>query len=1192
MAQLEDPATDTTSGEKSVDPGTHRSWLHRTFAGSYRIESVLGEGAMGQVLLAKDIHLERAVAIKVLKPDTAERIQNDQRFRREARVLSRLSHPNIVTLYAFGTLDDGTGYIVMERVNGVPLTPYCDPESLLPHETLGSVIDQICMALSAAHRQGIVHRDIKPTNVLVADVENGPPLVKVLDFGLAKPLDTDTDSSAAVDLLATSEGAAIGTPAYMSPEQACGEVVDGRADIYGLACLTTQLLTGHLPFGDLQGTQMVMAHVNQKPRLPSQLIRGPEFLPGGALDRVMACALSKKREERFADPMAFANAFKAALKGVHADGFDPLQTGPVTGAFQDTQHEADGGRGTAFGATHLAGVSHEEPQALVPYRQSAAVLHLELESLCVTTEEVPEALIGEALAIIEARVSGAITAEGGELLGSLVGTGKGYFSADLNPTRAVEAAVQAALAIRKVLEGLRSDPLLGDSFSPSFRLGIDLGDLYVGSNFRGDDIAYGPALAGARSMVLATQNGEIRVSKRCYRLARGRFHYLGAAGFESEVGPVVAGLISTYQPSETEIYGVPIPCIGRTRELERVSAVIDDAMDLMPGGRILIRGAQGVGKTRLVSEAVNSFNAERRVLMYEAGQCTLSGHNLPYRPFVQAIRSRAGIVHDDEATVVIDKIEAIVRLWLLRDGEEFADLGKLTKFLHTMLDVSQSRPSGDPSSIEEPDIAFVQEGFAAYYERILERAPVLMFIDDFMHASPQTQQLVHFLVQRFADDPYTTILCTRDDSPTKLSDCLALPGSADPIELHLAPLSEQDTQALVRAILHKAEDLSSALVTSIARLASGVPHIAVEAIYELIDSKVIRVEEERWFIDASAQETVHLPESAEQLFRDRVERLTAHQRDLVEIAAVAGDIFWPDLLAAMASSPIKQRDIEGLVARGFFKAKPNAMVDGAQGYGFSQLAMAESVYRNTPPDKRCAVHGSIANWLEALPEGAAHPDDALIGTHFRLGEMPQRALPYLVRGGGHALARGSFQEALRHLNHALVISDEAEDHELNHGERQKVTRAIGGDLMDGYVRCQQHEMALELAQKLLGPGGPLAGTDPSENCRILLGRANALANLVRHAEARIAYNSVFRLLGEDLENTSAIEARLGALVSTRHLDGLEIAREQLARVLAELDASVRGRADVAPLVSRIEDELRSMQAAAPTHNRLQPQRRN
>ena len=183
--------------------------------------------------------------------------------------------------------------------------------------------------------------------------------------------------------------------------------------------------------------------------------------------------------------------------------------------------------------------------------------------------------------------------------------------------------------------------------------------------------------------------------------------------------------------------------------------------------------------------------------------------------------------------------------------------------------------------------------------------------------------------------------------------------------------------------------------------------------------------------------------------------------------------------------------------------------------------------------------------------------------------------------GARSLARGSTEEARAHLTHALSLLTQAPDDTMPESERHQLARKIGADLMACHVRSEDYLVALETAQSLLGPGGLLAGTDPSANYKILLGRANALACLSRHSEARTAFNSVFRLLGESLASASALEARFGALLATRHIDGVAQAQEQLGRMLNDLDMSIRAKPDVAPVVSRIEAELSAMQATLP-----------
>ena len=220
-------------------PGAHPDTI-----GPYRIEGVLGEGGMGVVYLAEQREpLRRKVAIKVIKlgMDTQAVVA---RFEAERQTLARMDHPNIASVFDAGTTGDGRPYFAMEYVAGVPITEYCDAARLSTRERL-TLLTHVCGAIQHAHQKGVVHRDIKPSNVLVT-VQDDQPMPKVIDFGIAKA----TELSAAERTLFTQHGQLVGTPEYMSPEQAdrSRTDVDATTDIYSLGVLLYELLVGVLPF--------------------------------------------------------------------------------------------------------------------------------------------------------------------------------------------------------------------------------------------------------------------------------------------------------------------------------------------------------------------------------------------------------------------------------------------------------------------------------------------------------------------------------------------------------------------------------------------------------------------------------------------------------------------------------------------------------------------------------------------------------------------------------------------------------------------------------------------------------------------------------------------------------------------------------------------------------------------------------
>ena len=230
----------------------------RILDGRYQLGSLLGAGGMARVYVATDRVLERQVAVKVLSPSDAQDPLFVERFRREARAAARLNHPNIVAVFDSGS-DADQPYLVMEYVPGQSLAQLLHRQGrLVPRQAVELAI-QVCAALAAAHAQGLVHRDIKPANVLISP--DGQ--VKVTDFGIVK-------ASAATTLTGT--GTVLGTPAYLSPEQAQGHPVDARSDLYGLGCVLYELVCGSPPFGsgtDRSPVAIATRHVRELPEPPS-----------------------------------------------------------------------------------------------------------------------------------------------------------------------------------------------------------------------------------------------------------------------------------------------------------------------------------------------------------------------------------------------------------------------------------------------------------------------------------------------------------------------------------------------------------------------------------------------------------------------------------------------------------------------------------------------------------------------------------------------------------------------------------------------------------------------------------------------------------------------------------------------------------------------------------------------------------
>jgi serine/threonine-protein kinase len=285
----------------------HRSangLIGEVIEGKYRLDAKLGQGGMGAVYRATRLRIGDEVAVKILHPEQVTDSKAAERFQREAQAAARLKHPNAVIIHDFGNSAAGLHYLVMELVGGVTLRQIIKTERALTPASAAEIITQVCAALDEAHRHGIIHRDIKPDNIMVHQGVAGLR-VKVLDFGIAKLRDQ------AVSNL-TQTGSVMGTPHYMSPEQCIGEELDSRSDIYSLGIVMYEMLAGVVPFNAPSSTAVVVQHVTQAPPPLSALNPG---IPA-AVEAVVMHALQKQREARPQTADDLAKEFTAATRGV------------------------------------------------------------------------------------------------------------------------------------------------------------------------------------------------------------------------------------------------------------------------------------------------------------------------------------------------------------------------------------------------------------------------------------------------------------------------------------------------------------------------------------------------------------------------------------------------------------------------------------------------------------------------------------------------------------------------------------------------------------------------------------------------------------------------------------------------------------------------------------------------------------
>lgn len=290
---------------QSAPTGGHRTIIGNRY--SVDLDHPIGVGGMALVYQGYDLQSRRRVALKTLRAEYQRDPGSRQRFRREARAMAFVNHPNLVTIYDLHEEPDGS-WVVMEYVDGVTLKELVQRDGPLPPESVALILQQIANALAHIHERNLVHLDIKPQNIMITPSGE----VKIIDFGLAQPPGARIEHGG---------GVAFGTVAYLAPEQARGDAVGVETDVYSLGCVVYELLTGQLPFdapeGPDQKRQIMRAHLEELPEAPS-MVR-PELNLPTWVDDVVGWTLLKNPEERIRDVRTFARLFRAGLEGEAVD---------------------------------------------------------------------------------------------------------------------------------------------------------------------------------------------------------------------------------------------------------------------------------------------------------------------------------------------------------------------------------------------------------------------------------------------------------------------------------------------------------------------------------------------------------------------------------------------------------------------------------------------------------------------------------------------------------------------------------------------------------------------------------------------------------------------------------------------------------------------------------------------------------
>jgi serine/threonine protein kinase len=352
--------SDSAQQRPSTRPGGPASLVGVVLSGRYHIEKVIGEGGMGAVYQAEHTHMRKRLAIKVLHPEMSRLPEVVARFEREAMAAAHMEHPNVAGATDFGKLDDGSFFLVLEFVEGTSLRDAIARGPLELGRAL-HIVRQISSALARAHTLGIVHRDLKPENIMLVERDGDPNFVKVLDFGIAKvPVGELGGERQPAGQVLTQLGMVYGTPEYMAPEQALGQAVDARADLYALGVMAFEMITGARPYDHESKVTLLGMHVTAA--IPKMADRAPGANVPQEVDAIVTRLLAKDASERFADARELIDALdtiaaQLAASGRIADAPMPMSAMQSSTRVSSPRFEpmgAEGAASIALGPTRLA----------------------------------------------------------------------------------------------------------------------------------------------------------------------------------------------------------------------------------------------------------------------------------------------------------------------------------------------------------------------------------------------------------------------------------------------------------------------------------------------------------------------------------------------------------------------------------------------------------------------------------------------------------------------------------------------------------------------------------------------------------------------------------------------------------------------------------------------------------------------
>jgi serine/threonine protein kinase/predicted ATPase len=1020
---LEEASDSTPAPLSFLSTALHPDELGRL--AQYRVLKILGQGGMGVVLLAEDTRLQRPVALKVIRPDIGQTSLNRERFLREARAMAQVRSDHVVTIFEVGQVGD-ICYLAMELLEGEPLDRWLEQVVSPPLDEVMRIGREIALALAAAHARGLVHRDVKPANVWL---EAPARRVKLLDFGLARPQVGDAGT--------TSPGMVVGTPWYMAPEQAQGEPLDGRADLFSLGCVLYQLVTGQLPFQGKTTLAVLSAVVSQTPRPAGQ------FNP--AIPAPLSDLLTRLLAKRPADRPASAEAVAEALQAAERAGMPPVGR-PVN---RDTRVAPAGQTGAQadllWPGTPLPSTP---PSAETPSPSSPVPLQPRLTGSSETSRRrAREAERRQVTALIcgcdlfeseaylgleaedQAQVLRAFQQACEQAVRHFDGTvvqcnEQGLLACFGYPVAYEDAARRAAEAGLRLLHDVKApggQPRPAPDLEPSPWVGLHTGSAIV--EVKEDALSL---VGDVRNIAVRLKDvavpGQVVCTEATHRLFRDQFQCtdLGDRRIRGVTRPVTlfrveraAGAASLFDLAPAELS----PLTGRDHEISLLKGRWEQAQEGM-GQVVLLVGEPGLGKSRLVHTLKEHVLGDRVEGDVDAPviewRCAPHYQNTGLHPAIDFYERALGFRPEEPPQDRFDRLLSRLGKYGLDRPDEIPLWAAL---------LSLPTPDRFPP-LALPPARQREETFRLLVEWLHVRAtrgPLVFAVEDLHWADASTLEFLGQFIAEFQHDRVLAVFTFRPEFK---------PPWAAPdhqTRLALTRLTRRQVGDLVRK---KAGDgVSEAVIEQLYDRAGGVP-LFVEEFTKMLQG------------DRAQGPTVlghDIPSTLLDLVMARLDRMEGG-RELAQLAAALGREFSHELLVAVAGldEPTLQAELARLAQAEilYVKGRPPRCT-----YIFKHALLEDALYGALVKTRRQQFHQRIAAVLESRFPQTSETQPELLGHHFTEAGLTEKAIGYWLKAGHRSRERSAFAEAIGHLTRGLeLLATLAESHSRDEWELQFLTR--------------------------------------------------------------------------------------------------------------------------------------------------------